>query len=172
MKKCRYLVLILIMLWGSALSPAGAGDKIRIMVLGFRSPLMDDVQDTYLREALLRLLAQKGFSVVPVMDLETIQNENTAVSLRNMTTSQIMDYAEQFKAAFTIYGELAEEGKNAGSGGITPGRPYECTISIYCAGDRTTFRLRHKITGRENWYLFYQDLATELASMIEKSING
>ena len=172
MKKCRYLILAIMMLWGSAFSPAGAGDKIKIMVLGFRSPLMDDVQDAYLREALLRLLAQRGFSVVPVMDLEAIRNESTAVSLRNMTDSQIRDYTAQYKAAFTIYGELDVEGKGPGSKGIVAGHAYECTIFVYCAGDNTTIRLRHKIIGRENWYLFYQDLATELASMIEKSISG
>ncbi|PKL35987.1 MAG: hypothetical protein CVV44_17345 [Spirochaetae bacterium HGW-Spirochaetae-1] len=172
MKKCRYLILILIMLWGSALSPAGAGDKIRIMVLGFRSPLMDDVQDTYLREALLRLLAQKGFSVVPVMDLEAIQNGETAIPLRSMTVSQIRECAVKYNAAYVIYGDLETDGRGDGSSEIREGRPYVCTTFIYCAGDNTTARLTYKIAGRENWYLFFQDLAAELASMIEKSING
>ncbi len=81
--------------------PAG-----KVLVLGFSSRYINDFQDRLLRETVMRGLCEKGYRIVPIMELERFfQDYHTGI--QNVKNFVMEDLCKQLGASFAVKGYIA-----------------------------------------------------------------
>ena len=61
----------------------------RMLVLGFRSSQLNDVQDRLLRETVMRRLYTEGYQIVPVMEIESVFSEDRKGRIRKLSRDDV-----------------------------------------------------------------------------------
>jgi hypothetical protein len=79
-----------------------------ILVLGFKSVHLDDLQDRLLREAILRGLIDRGYRIVPVMEMERYFKSRSN-SIRDIDISKLKELCDEFEAAYAVTGSMARK---------------------------------------------------------------
>lgn len=100
-------------LLAAALVCAGAGElpgqapphRGKVLVLGFHSQYINEVQDMLLRQAVMRDFRGRGYAPVPVMEVEDyIQEKN--FNVRNVTRASMKELCEVFAADYSLSGSI------------------------------------------------------------------
>ncbi|MBN1534317.1 MAG: hypothetical protein JXA20_16715 [Spirochaetes bacterium] len=102
------------------LSPVGltSQDRERILVLGFDSPCMDDLQDRFLRESMMKQFIALGHPVVSVMSLEELLQQEGIRGIRQAGSGRVKDYCKKMDAEIAISGRIYPLPGRAASKGI------------------------------------------------------
>ena len=139
----------------------------RVLVLGFESSQLNDIQDRLFRETVMRRLHTEGFPVVPVMEIESVFNEDRKGRIRKLARGEIKGICEELAAGYALFGSIApEDGKR--DEGIMAGRNYVCRLVLY-RGDKNRFdELKVTAAGRETLYEFYNALSALIVGEIGK----
>ena len=112
-KLAAALAIMLAVMMPGAGAERAAG---RILVLGFQSNFLDDIQDRIFREMLIRKFQEKGLPVVQVMELESAIQTDHPPDIRNVDSRIASELCEEFGASFAVCGKInrVKKAKKAG----------------------------------------------------------
>jgi hypothetical protein len=77
----------------------------KVLVLGFNSQVINEVQDMLLRQAVMRNFRARGYSPVPVMEVEDYIQENS-FDVRSVNRASMKRLCEAFAADFSLSGSI------------------------------------------------------------------
>ncbi len=141
----------------------------RILVLGFDSGLINNIQDRLLRETIMKELRVAGYPIVTVMEIESIFHNGPERQIRKLTREEIRSLCREMKAGYACWGAIVPEGKK-GAEAIRAGSGYVCTVTLY-HGEKNNFEeIRLTIGGEDNLYRFYGSLSKMIAGEIGKRL--
>jgi hypothetical protein len=140
--------------------------KERVLVLGFDSRQLNDVQDRLLRETIMRRFLTRGYLIVQVMEIESLFHDTRKRQIRKLKPDDLRSLCDELKAGFVCSGSISpEDGKLDDA--IKADKNYICTIMVY-RKDRDAFeKLILKIAGEKNLYRFYDVLADMIVAKID-----
>jgi hypothetical protein len=126
-----------------------------ILVLGFKSDYMSDLQDRLLREAILRRLVEKGYRIVPLMEMERYFKSGRK-NIRNINISELKVLCEELGADYAVTGSMAKIR-----------RSYVFLVNIYESRMESVNRSRIYISGKESFMDYCISLSEEIVNRIE-----
>lgn len=110
-----------------------------ILVLGLKSVHLDDLQDRLLRESILRSLIERGYRIVPVMEMERYFKSRWN-SIRNIDISKLKELCDAFEAAYAVTGSMARKRRSYVFSIIIYERAIEnVTVSTVSISDKEKF---------------------------------
>jgi len=77
----------------------------KVLVLGFSSQFINEVQDMLLRQAVMRNFSARGYSPVPVMEVEDYIQENS-FDVRSVNRASMKRLCEVFTADYSLSGSI------------------------------------------------------------------
>jgi hypothetical protein len=141
----------------SAMPPA------RILVLGFDSAQLNDIQDRLLRETILRGFHDRGCSIVPVMEIESLFYGSRVRQIRKLDRDTVRSICKDFQAGFACYGSIVPE-DNRKDDCIRPGKNYICAITFYRKAGDAFYEMKFTSTGRDSLDQFFQSVSESVVS--------
>jgi hypothetical protein len=161
-------VLFLLLL--SLLLEAGNGKKGKIIVFGFRSSVINDVQSRLLRERVLWKLQKRDYQIVPVMEYERVFREKPESYMRTMNRFALKKYSAHFRVDYAVTGSLEPKIFNRSTKDIRPNVLYTCRIIIYSSAEDNFIFLNFDIDGCSNYFQFFEKLSGKIVSGYEKAV--
>ncbi len=150
---------------------AFAKPKERILVLGFDSRQLNDIQDRLLRETILRELHDRGFSIVPVMEIESLFYGGGIRQIRKLKRSAIKDMCEDLGAGYACYGLIAPE-SGSSDRRIMPDQKYICALTIYEKEGNRFYELKFAVAGKESLEQYFKQIAQAVVDNFDKLPGG
>ena len=136
----------------------------RILVLGFDSPQLNDLQDRLLRETIIRALHDKGHPIVPVMEIESLFYTSSIRQIRRLTPAAVRGLCDELNAGSACYGSInAETGRD---NQIREGKRYICSIVYFRRDENKFYDLRFVAIGQKRLDRFFTSLAGEIVARI------
>jgi hypothetical protein len=129
-----------------------------ILVLGFKSVHLDDLQDRLLREAILRGLIERGYRIVPVMEIERYFKSRLK-SIRRIDISKLRELCDEFEAACAVTGSM-----------VRKKRSYVFSIVIYERAMENISRSAISISEKEMFMNYCAPLSGEIVDKIEEVV--
>lgn len=126
-----------------------------ILVLGLKSVHLDDLQDRLLRESILRGLVERGYRIVPVMEMERYF-KSRGNSIRNIDISKIEELCDAFEAAYAVTGSM-----------VRKRRSYVFSVIIYEKAAENVTVSTISISDRERFMDYCIPLSGEIIERIE-----
>lgn len=77
----------------------------KVLVLGFNSPYINDVQDMLLREAVMRNFKGRGYPIITVMEMEDYIQENN-LNVRSVSRASMKNLCREFNADYSLSGSI------------------------------------------------------------------
>ena len=150
------ILIVFIVLVFTSILCSKSDSKVIVTVLGFRSKYINNVQDRILRETILRRFKKRGFSIVPVMELERFFfNYNTKI--RDIKISGIKRISREFKTDYIVNGTIDKKGKL-----------YLVTVIVYNKKGEAMNRFTINIDGKK----VFNEYGTLLAEGIVEKVEG
>ncbi len=153
-----------------SLNEAAAEKNVKdtVLILGFQSSSMNDVQVRLLRDAILKKCHTQGFSIVSLMDIESLNISNMK-NIQSYNQKEIVDYNNKFQATLTVTGEVVDLSFNTKlqHTSIKPHNRYECTISIYDAHTKSFKQKRFIINSGKNLLIFIKRTSDVIVSYLK-----
>jgi hypothetical protein len=147
--------------------PLQSRTEDRILVLGFDSTLLNDIQDRLLRETVMRDLQVSGLPIVPVMEIESIFHEDLKQQIRKLNRDDMKRLCGDLRAGYACCGSLVAETVSADER-IRDGINYICTVTFFNRGKNSFTSITIKATGEDNLYRFYAALSRNIVADIKK----
>jgi len=145
--------------------------KERVLVLGFESRQLNDIQDRLLRETILREFHDKGYSIVPVMEIETLFYGSQMRQIRKLKRDTVKSICEDLKAGFACYGSIAPD-NGSKDNEIRPEKNYICSLTVYRRDENRFHELKFTLPGRESLYQYFRSVAEAVVESINKMFQG
>lgn len=143
-----------------------AGTKERVVVLGFASRQLNDVQDRLLREAVLRELHGRGYRIVPVMEIESLITEVRRSQIRKLSRVELKSLCAELSAGIACCGSIVPEDGSRDEE-IKPGKKYLCTLLVY-RKDRDVFQeIKVTAVGEKSLYPLFNALSKSIADRFD-----
>lgn len=163
----KFIVFILLALMTFPFLAAGGAEKKPVLVLGFSSPVMDEIEERFMREEVLRSLARKGAAFVPVMATETLIRSRQNFRAGSVTAAEMKKMARVSGASLVVAGNVvcSSCGKKDGTG-IDPRCMYRCTIVLYFAGEEKSISFSLERKGEKNRYQFLRAFSRDIAAAL------
>jgi hypothetical protein len=149
--------------------PGSSKPAERILVLGFDSKLINNIQDRLLRETVMKELRIAGYPIVPVMEIESIFHNGPERQIRKLSREEIKGLCRDMKAGYACCGSIVPEG-GTGSETVKAGSRYVCTVTLYHGGKNNFEDIRLALGGEDNLYRFYAVLSKMIAAEIGKRL--
>ena len=152
------------------LSPLWGADKTEekpVLVLGFSSPVMDEIEERFMREEVLRCLARRKAAFVPVMATEALIRSRQNFKPGSVTVAEMKKMARAAGASLVVAGNVTCSGcGKKGTTGIDPRFTYRCTIICYIfeTGKSISFSLERK--GEKNRYRFLRAFSRDIVTAL------
>jgi hypothetical protein len=139
---------------------SSAGDRAhaRILVLGFKSKLIGNLQDRILRETIMREFLERGYSIVPIMDIEGLLLVEES-DIRKLMKDNIRKLCVRFASDYAVSGELR----------IAGGSQY-ADVAVFRKSDDKFVELKIQIARGQDFQKFCGMLAHDIAERSEKEI--
>jgi len=99
------LALSLAVAHDTALLSQETAPRGKVLVLGFSSQYINDVQDMLLREAVMRSFRKAGYPVVPVMELEDHIQES-GLNVRSVNRASLKNLCRDFRTDYSLAGSI------------------------------------------------------------------
>jgi hypothetical protein len=129
--------------------PSRAMEKI--LVMGFDSPCMDDLQDRFLRESLMKEFITMGHPVVPVMALEQLLQEEGVRGLRQAGAARMKEYCTRTDAAIAVSGKIVPLPGYASAKGILDEKcSFMFELALYRRSGDTIATTSFKFAGKRD----------------------
>ncbi len=157
------LMLIFILLGQSLLSkPAET-----ILVLGFDTRLLNDIQERLLRESVMRQFHVSGYRIVPVMEIESIFHDGRERQIRKLKKDDIKSLCDEMRAGYACIGAMAPEIVTVDEQ-IRSGINYICTMTFFIRKKNRFEDITIRVAGEDNLYRFYNALSKKIVTEIKK----
>lgn len=148
-----------------------AGEKM--LVLGFNSTLLNDVQDRLLRETVLRGFLERGYPIVPVMEIEGLIQATDHEKLRTMTPDEQKRLCHELGAVYSISGIIYEKNsEHRAADRIVAGRVYVCDLLLYVKKGDSFHAITIEADGDGNLFAFYKTVSERIIAAVEKKLAG
>jgi hypothetical protein len=105
----KYIIIVVVislslslLAWTSLFSKP----KERLLVLGFDSRQLNDVQDRLLRETIMRQFLAKGYLIVQVMEIESLFHDSQKRQIRKLKPDDLRSLCDELKAGFACSGSI------------------------------------------------------------------
>lgn len=141
----------------------------KILVLGFESEQLNDIQEVLLRNTLLRKLYENGFDIVPVMEVESIMIRDKGLQVVNLGKKDLKDYSSEVNSQYSMIGKIYPAG-NKKLKGIKFGHQFVCDILLYQKKNNEFMNIKFNLVGKDNLFKFYSDITKRVISDIQKKI--
>ncbi len=161
------LILLLLMTPGSASPDA----KSRILVLGTRSDMLNDLQDRIFREELLRRFHDKGHAVVPVMEMEVYFRGEGYRRPERINRTELRRYSSLFQDASVVAVEISVRDESGTGTAMEEGKEYRCRVYLYDSADNRFHESEILVTGKETLYRFFTELSKRVTEEIERFLD-
>ncbi|HPC40025.1 MAG TPA: hypothetical protein PLD91_03810 [Spirochaetota bacterium] len=138
-----------------------------ILVLGFDTKLLNDIQDRLLREAVMKELSLSGYRIVPVMEVESIFHDGRERQVRKLKREEMKSLCEEMKAGYACCGAIVPETAMADEE-IRSGVNYLCTITLYIRGKNRFETVTTRAAGEDNLFRFYGALSKKIMAEMKK----
>jgi len=146
-----------------------ADGRARVVVLGFNSRQLNDVQDRLLRETVLREFFDRGRAIVPVMEIESLLLGDQRRNIRLLSEKDIREISVEIDAAYAICGTLEPESGPADRC-IDAEARFVCHLVLYRRDDDTFVRERIVVNGADTLDRFFSALAKEIVKRASKQM--
>ncbi len=157
MKRSLYPALVLLAFFPALLFGVNEGP---VLVLGFDSPLLDEVQDRFLREAVMKKFIARGFAVVPVMAVERLSLEQGARGIRKVSREMLRELCLRADAEVAVTGTLAAPtGKGGAKSIFERDLPLTVELLVYRRQSDTVGAFTLKAAGNDDPLLLMEDIA-------------
>jgi hypothetical protein len=146
---------VCIMLFFLVFSPASIfpGAEERVLVLGFRSSMLSDLEDRILRETIMRELVERGHEIISVMDLEGFFSEYPK-HIRKISEADLGTLCNKLGASYAVSGSIARNGRRS-------------VVSVIIYGRERNLIHRRRISlGSGEFHEFCYSLADEIGIII------
>ena len=141
--------------------------KERILVLGFESKQLNDIQDRLLRETILREFYDRGYAIVPVMEIETLFYGSPLRQIRKLSRDAVRSLCDDLNAGYACYGSIAPEDGSRDIG-IWPEKNYICTVTLYRKGEKRFQEFKLTLPGQDSLYRYFKSVAEAVVESIDK----
>ncbi len=150
--------------------PLAGADRAadRVLVLGFRSDFLDDIQDRCFREMLIRRFHENGFAVVPVMEIESLLQTERPPDIRNVDARIAAELCAELGAGFAICGKINRV-LIKGKGGADS-YEYVCEAAVFSMREQTFGRTTVSGPFAGDMEQFLNGLAAEVAVRLKSRI--
>jgi hypothetical protein len=169
MKMPKYFILFIICALAFPLmtrAPMYAKQNERVLVLGFESKQLNDVQERLLRETLMRRFLAKGHRIVQVMEVESLFHDGRKRQIRKLKDDEVRALCNDLRAGLACTGSIVPE-DGTEDNKIEAEMNYICTIRIY-RKERDAFdEFVLKIAGEKDLYRFFNAMAEGIVSKID-----
>jgi hypothetical protein len=135
-----------------------SASKNDIIVFGFDSALLNDVQERIFREELMKDLIEIGITPVPVMDIEFLVQEQQ-LKIRTVPVKQVKEITLDHDAVFAVKGSI-----ESSDGG------YTVTLVIYDTKKDRIFEKKITAKSSQSFASVYKDTAKLCAETLIKII--
>jgi hypothetical protein len=129
---------------------------------------MTSVEDTLLRETLMRHLLSAGIDIVPVMKIEGYLQENGAVNIRKMSSRDIQRFCAETGAASAVTGTITPEAGSRRGNSIEDGVTYNCVIKIYSSEGEPVRDAGFSIKCRGGLEGFVKEFSKKAAAVVKE----
>lgn len=150
-----------------ALSVPLAKPKERMLVLGFDCRQLNDIQDRLLRETILKEFLDKGFDIVPVMEIESLFYGSGIRQIRRLKSAVIKGICDDLGAGYACYGTITPE-NGARDGMIMPGKNYICAVTYYQKEGNRFHELKLTVQGKESLLEYFRAVAAQVVVGFDK----
>lgn len=157
------LMLAIILLGQSLLSKPAEP----VLVLGFNTKLLNDIQERLLRESVMRQFHISGYRIVPVMEIESIFHEEQKRQIRKLTRDEIKSLCGELKAGYACCGSIVPETAIVNEE-IRSGVKYICAMTLFIREKNKFETITIRIAGEDNLYGFYGALSKKIVGEIRK----
>jgi hypothetical protein len=144
----------------------------RVLVLGFESRQLNDVQDRLLRETILYRLHTRGHAIVPVMEIEALFQDDTKRKIRSLSRADVRALCGELNAGSACYGSIAPENGKKDDVEIMKGKTYIFLLTLYRKSDDSFTEAKLKVAGRDSLYGFFTDCAAQIAEAVDRAARG
>lgn len=153
MLRCAIGIILFILV--VSLTSIFPGEEERVLVLGFRSSPLSDLEDRILRETIMRELVERGHEIVSVMELERFFSEYPK-HIRKISEEDLGTLCNKLGASYAVSGSIVRDG-----------RRNVVSVIIYGRGRNLTHRCRFSL-GSGKFHEFCYSLAGEIGSIIDE----
>ena len=170
MKRKHFVVLMVCALFLPMFADGylSAKPKERVLVLGFESKQLNDVQDRLLRETVMRQLLARDYQIVQVMELESMFHDGQKRQIRKLKEDEIRGLCNDLTAGLACTGSIKpEDGKEDSA--IVAEKNYICAVRIYRKEKDAFEEFILKIAGEKNLYRFFNFVAEKIVSKIDSA---
>jgi|GEM_PF-2808919 len=165
MKKTFFILLltvILFPLWG-----ADKDEKKTVLVLGFSSPVMDEIEERFMREEVLRGLARRKAAFVSVMATEALIRSRQNFRAGSVTAAEMNKMARAAGATLVIAGNvICSNCTKKSITGIDPRCIYRCTIVVYFSESENSVSFSLERKGEKDRYRFLRAFSREIVAAL------
>lgn len=153
----------------AAATAVEAAPKERVLVLGFASRQLNDLQDRLLRETVLYRLLANGQAIVPVMEMESLFRDDSSRFIRRLSRADVRNLCDELNAGVAVFGSIAPVDGRQDDGEIRKGTNYICHLTVYRKSNNSFTETKLAVTGRESLYLFFTDCAAGIVVEITRT---
>lgn len=157
-KKCSlWWRTVCIMLFFLVFSPSDiiSGEEDRVLVLGFRSSMLSDLEDRILRETIMRELVERGHEIISVMEMEGFFSEYPK-HIRKIGEADLDMLCKKLGARYAVSGSIARNGRRS-------------VVSVIIYGRERNLIHRRRISlNSGKFHEFCYSLAGEIGSIIDE----
>ncbi|OHD69152.1 MAG: hypothetical protein A2W19_06080 [Spirochaetes bacterium RBG_16_49_21] len=139
----------------------------RILVLGFDSRLLNDIQDRLVRETVMRSFHDKGYRIVPVMEVESLFHGSRIRQIRKLNRDTVMSICDKLDAGYACYGSLVPA-LGGRDDRIRQGKSYICTITLFRRDANSFDELKLQTEGAEDLHRYFTSLAEAIVVAVIK----
>ncbi len=170
MKKILYMSLL-----SAILAAPLSGERSfsgKILVLGFDSPQMTQVQDRMLRESLMRELRKSGYEPVPVMETESLFLEDESRQIRKIGDGLLKQFCLEAGAGCALTGKMYPKSVRVKKEkGIKKNRVYVFEMRAYVRETEKFLSFRTESAGEKDLYDFFNKTAEAIAAGLVKNLD-
>lgn len=140
--------------------------KERVVVFGFASRQLNDLQDRLLRETVLYKIHANGQEIVPVMEIESLFRDESKRFIRRLSRADVRALCNELDAGVAVFGSIApEDGKRDDE--IQQGKSYICALTVFRRDTDTFTDKTVRAAGEKSLYTFFLALSKKIVEQVE-----
>lgn len=143
-------------------------NKPSVVVFGFKTNLIKDIEKRMLRDLIIRKLFNKKYATIPIMQLETYLEGYSEKKRNAFSNKQIKFLAHKIKIDYVITGWLNPNYQSRKNEKIRWKKNYICKIQFYNTKQKAFTQKTFKLKGKKNIYDFFEIVSNEVVKTFIK----
>ncbi len=162
------LAVFLLILFSRPLE--AGGEKGKVLVFGFESGVINDIQNRLLRERVLWKFRKREYPIVPVMEYERVFREKPESYTRTLNRDVLKRYCIRFRADYAVSGSLESKSFNKSIKEIRAKIRYTCRLILYKRAEDDFIFIKFDIDGDTDYFRFFEELSGKIVAGCERAM--